>query len=292
MFYNNNYISKTVMKNISNIKWNVAVLGLFVLIASCVGKLPAQTQVTGNRIFHVNNVPIKMVFVKGGNLQLGCTSERDDSCRTAEVPSHSVTLADFYIGETEITQAQWMAVMGRDNNPSYWKGNLLPVERVSWEECRRFIIRLNKYLAEELPEGYRFALPSEAQWEYAARGGMKSAGTRYSGGNNLAQIAWNYDNSNQRTHDVRTKSANELGIFDMSGNVWEWCEDWYDESFYSTNTEWDNPLNVQEGSYRVQRGGSWSFSAPYNRCAYRDRGSIHSRYEDCGFRIALVPKEK
>ena len=118
MFYNNNYISKTVMKNISNIKWNVAVLGLFVLIASCVGTLPAQTQVTGNRIFHVNNVPIKMVFVKGGNLQLGCTSERDDSCRTAEVPSHSVTLADFYIGETEITQAQWMAVMGRDNNPS------------------------------------------------------------------------------------------------------------------------------------------------------------------------------
>ena len=265
---------------------------LFIVIASYTGTLSAQTQTTDNRVFRVNDVAITMVFVKGGDLQLGCIEERDDSCRAEEVPSHLVTLPDYYIGETEITQAQWMAVMGRDNNPSYWKGDFLPVERVSWEECRRFIIRLNKYLAEELPQGYRFALPSEAQWEYAARGGMKSAGTRYSGSNNLPQIAWVYDNSNQRTHDVRAKSANELGIFDMSGNVWEWCEDWFDENYYSTNSEWNNPMNAQESSYRVQRGGSWSFAAPYSRCSYRDRGSIHSRYEDCGFRVVLVPKSK
>ncbi|MBO7587154.1 MAG: formylglycine-generating enzyme family protein [Bacteroidales bacterium] len=270
----------------------MVVLFLFIVIASYTGTISAQTQTMDNRVFRVNDVAITMVFVKGGNLQLGCIEERDDSCRTEEVPSHFVTLPDYYIGETEITQAQWMAVMGRDNNPSYWKGDFLPVERVSWEECRRFIIRLNKYLAEELPQGYRFALPSEAQWEYAARGGMKSAGTRYSGSNNLPQIAWVYDNSNQRTHDVRAKSANELGIFDMSGNVWEWCEDWFDENYYSTNSEWNNPMNAQESSYRVQRGGSWSFAAPYSRCSYRDRGSIHSRYEDCGFRVVLVPKSK
>lgn len=261
-----------------------------VLALSFAGVLSAQTQGTGNRVFTVNHIPLKMVFVKGGDLQLGCIADQGDSCRERELPSHNVKLTDFYIGETEVTQAQWMAVMGHDNNPSYWKGNTLPVERVSWVECRRFIIRLNKYLAAELPEGYHFALPSEAQWEYAARGGMKSAGMRYAGSNDLKQIAWFYDNSNQHTHDVRIKTANELGIFDMSGNVWEWCEDWYDEDFYAENTDWNNPINNQETSYRVQRGGSWNYAASYSRCATRDRGSIHSRYEDCGFRVALVPR--
>ena len=278
------------MKRISEIKLKTAISWIFVLTFFCASVLSAQTQGSGNRVFTVNRIPLKMVFVKGGDLQLGCTADRDDSCRTEELPIHTVTLTDFYIGETEITQAQWMAVMGRDNNPSYWKGNTLPVERVSWAECRRFIIRLNKYLAAELPEGYRFALPSEAQWEYAARGGMKSAGTRYSGSNDLKKIAWSYDDSNQRTHDVRTKSANELGIFDMSGNVWEWCEDWYNGSFYSENVNWTDPLNNQEATYHVQRGGSWNYAAPYSRCAKRDYGSEHSRYEDCGFRVALVPR--
>jgi formylglycine-generating enzyme required for sulfatase activity len=265
-------------------------LWLVAAMVSCTAALSAQTQGPVNRVFTVNHIPIKMVFVKGGDLELGCVAERDDSCKAKEVPSHNVTLTDFYIGETEVTQAQWMAVMGRDNNPSYWKGNTLPVERVSWMECHRFIVRLNKYLASELPEGYHFALPSEAQWEYAARGGLKSAGVRYAGSNDLKQIAWFYDNSSQRTHDVRIKTANELGIFDMSGNVWEWCEDWYDEDFYAENTDWHNPMNNQETSYRVQRGGSWNYAASYSRCATRDRGSIHSRYEDCGFRVALVPR--
>lgn len=151
------------MEKFSNINRRIVVFFLFIVIASYTGTLSAQTQTMDNRVFRVNDVAITMVFVKGGDLQLGCIEERDDSCRAEEVPSHLVTLPDYYIGETEITQAQWMAVMGRDNNPSYWKGDFLPVERVSWEECRRFIIRLNKYLAEELPQGYRFALPSEAQ---------------------------------------------------------------------------------------------------------------------------------
>ena len=272
------------------IKWKIVAVCFLASVFSFAGVLTAQTQGTGNRVFTINHVPLKMVFVKGGDLQLGCSADRDDSCKARELPSHNVTLSDFYIGETEVTQAQWMAVMGPDNNPSYWKGNTLPVERVSWTECYRFIVRLNKYLADELPEGYRFALPSEAQWEYAARGGLKSAGVCYAGSNDLKQVAWFYDNSNQQTHDVRVKTANELGIFDMSGNVWEWCEDWYDENFYAENTDWNNPMNDQETSYRVQRGGSWNYAASYSRCATRDRGSIHSRYEDCGFRVALVPK--
>ena len=278
------------MKRLSMIKLNMLALWLVAAMVSCTAALSAQTQGPVNRVFTVNHIPIKMVFVKGGDLELGCVAERDDSCKAKEVPSHNVTLTDFYIGETEVTQAQWKAVMGSDNNPSYWKGNTLPVERVSWVECHRFVTRLNKYLAKELPEGYHFALPSEAQWEYAARGGLKSAGTRYAGSNDLKQIAWFYDNSSQHTHDVRIKTANELGIFDMSGNVWEWCEDWYDENFYAENTEWNNPMNEQETSYRVQRGGSWNYAAPYSRCANRDYGSIHTRYEDCGFRVALVPR--
>ena len=276
------------MKLISKIQKKSIALWLLAAMISCT--LPAHAQDPVCRVFHVNDIPLRMVFVKGGDMQLGCTAERDDSCKAREIPNHTVSLPDFYMEETEVTQALWMAVMGRDNNPSYWKGNWLPVERVSWAECQRFVNRLNKFLAADLPQGYRFALPTEAQWEYAARGGRKSAGTSYSGGNDLKQVAWFYNNSNERTHDVRIKTANELGLFDMSGNVWEWCQDWFDENYYAENKDWNNPLNDQETAYRVQRGGSWNYAAPYQRCANRDRGSIYSRYEDCGFRVALVPK--
>ena len=280
------------MKSILSKQWKMVAMGLFALMLSFAGVLSAQTQGTGNHVFTVNHIPLKMVFVKGGEMQLGCKEDRDDSCAARETPVHTVTLPDYYIGETEVTQALWMAVMGHDNNPSYWKGNTLPVERVSWEECQRFVIRLNKYLAAELPQGYRFALPTEAQWDYAARGGLKSASTLYSGDNDIMKVSWFYDNSNQRTHDVRIKGANELGLFDMSGNVWEWCADWFDENYYAENADWNNPKNDQETTYRVQRGGSWNYGPSYHRCATRDRGSIHSRYEDCGFRVALVPKSK
>ena len=283
-----------MMQKETTLWWKKAVLGILAIISVLAGRVSAQptTQGTGNRVFTVNRISFKMVYVKGGELELGCLGIPGDSCYASELPIHEVTLSDFYIGETEVTQALWMAVMGHDNNPSYWKGNLLPVERVSWQECHRFIARLNKYFAAELPQGYHFALPSEAQWEYAARGGKKGANTLYAGDNKPAPVAWYYTNSDQRTHEVRGKSANELGLFDMSGNVWEWCEDWFSETFYADNKDWNDPMNSQETTYRVLRGGSWNYAAPYNRCAYRDQGSVHSRYEDSGFRVALVRIQK
>ncbi len=282
------------MNNMLNIFRKMVLAGILSVVLWGVGALSAQptTQGTGNRIFKLKDISFKMVYVHGGEMSLGCVSAQGDSCWAGELPTHTVTLSDFYIGETEVTQELWKAVMGRDNNPSYWKGNLLPVERVSWQECHRFIARLNKYFAAELPQGYRFALPSEAQWEYAARGGKKTSGNLFAGNNNPAPVAWYYSNSNQRTHEVRGKSANELGLFDMSGNVWEWCEDWFSETYYADNQEWNDPMNSQEATYRVLRGGSWNYAAPYNRCAYRDHGSMLSRYEDSGFRVALVRVQK
>ncbi len=282
--------NKRVMNYRAKISHVTGIISLFAFLFSYAEALTAQTQGSGNRLFTLNDTRIKLVFVQGGEMTLGCAQGSATNCDSSEMPAHRVTLDDFYIGETEVTQAQWMAVMGRDNNPSYRKGNQLPVERVSWVECHRFITRLNKHFASELPDGYRFALPSEAQWEYAARGGTKSANYIYAGDNNLNPVAWWFENSNERSQDVRCKKANELGLFDMSGNVWEWCEDWYDENYYSENQDWKNPLNLQENTYYVQRGGSWNFGAKQQRCTFRDYGSPHSRYEDCGFRIALVPK--
>ena len=165
----------------------------------------------------VNN----MVYVAGGTFQMGDWS----SGVLNEVPAHNVTLSSFYIGKYEVTQEQWQAVMG--SNPSYFKGAKRPVENVSWGDCQVFIRRLN------LLTGKKFRLPTEAEWEYAARGGNKSRGYTCSGSNTIGVVAWSLSNSNDKTHEVATKAPNELGIYDMSGNVWEWCEDWYSSSYYS-----------------------------------------------------------
>ncbi len=167
-----------------------------------------------------------------------------------EKPVHSVTLSDYMIGETEVTQALWRAVMG--SNPSYYKGDYLPVERVSWEDCQEFISKLNSLTRQ------RFRLPTEAEWEYAARGGSKSRGYKYSGSDNLGDVAWYYENSGDKTHSVKTKDSNELGLYDMSGNVWEWCEDFYDENAYSSHSS-TNPKGPSSGSWRVYRGGCYGW---------------------------------
>lgn len=212
----------------------------------------------------------KMVFVEGGTFKMGANH------RKAEQPIHSVTLNDYYIGETEVTQALWEAVMG--SNPSYFEERTRPVEQVSWNDCQEFIKKLNQLT------GKNFRLPSEAEWEYAARGGNKSKGSEYSGSNNVGDVAWCLGNSSSTTHPVGTKSPNELGIYDMSGNVWEWCSDWYGR--YSSIAQ-KNPLGIGNGSVRVYRGGGWNNDAQNCRVAYRNNHTPMYSYANVGFRLAL-----
>ena len=231
----------------------------------------------GGTTFKVKGVTFKMIPVKGGTFSMG--SKEGDS---DEKPVHSVTLGDYYIGETEVTQALWQAVMG--NNPSYFKDKNNPVEKVSYNDCLTFINKLNTLLANQLPDGKKFRLPTEAEWEYAARGGNQSKGYQYSGSNTLDNVAWYYDNSRSKTHPVKQKQPNELGIYDMSGNVYEWCSDWY--GGYSSSSE-TNPTGPSSGSYRVLRGGSWSYNALCCRVANRYGNYPDYSFYYCGLRLAL-----
>ena len=197
-----------------------------------------------------------------------------------------VTLTKAYwIGKYEVTQKQYEAVMG--DNPSRFKGNNRPVEWVSWNYAKAFCDKLNELYRDKLPAGYRFDLPTEAQWEFAARGGNKSKGYEYSGSNDIGDVAWYYDNSGKQTHDVGQKQPNELGLYDMSGNVVEWCRDWYDDS-YSGDAVTD-PTGPGRGSDRVMRGGSWGNDAGDCRLANRRNGDPAYRGSYGGFRLALVP---
>ncbi len=227
-----------------------------------------------------NGVDIEMVPVEGGTFTMGCTNEQGDDCWDDEKPAHSVTLSGFYMGKYEVTQAQWKAVMG--SNPSRFKGDNLPVEQVSWYDCQDFIRKLNQLTGE------KFRLPTEAEWEYAARGGNKSRGYKYAGGNNIDEVAWYDGNSGERTHPVGKKRPNELGLYDMSGNVWEWCSDWYDEDYYG-NSPQNNPQGPASGSSRVFRGGSWDYLAILCRSAFRYYLTPGYRNDLMGFRL-VSPK--
>ena len=244
-------------------------------------KAEAERKVKENKpekikTFQIGNVLFKMILVEAGTFTMGATSEMEDAW-SEEKPTHQVTLTnDYYIGQTEVTQALWKAVMGR--NPSYFKGNNKPVERVSWNDCKTFISKLNSLT------GLKFRLPTEAEWEFAARGGNNSNHYQYSGSNDLDDVAWYDDNSGDTTHDVATKQPNELGIYDMSGNVWEWCSDRYDDYSSSPQT---NPTGPTSGSDRVYRGGSWRDFA--RRCRSSRRYSIAPGYRSdiLGLRLVL-----
>jgi len=229
--------------------------------------------------FTVSGVSFSMVAVKGGTFTMGATVEQGsdaDDKDDNERPTHSVTLSDFSIGETEVTQELWQAVMG--NNPSCFQGTNFPVENVSWDDCQKFIKKLNKLT------GKKFHLPTEAQWEYAARGGNKSKGYKYAGSNYLNSVGWFEGNSNSITHQVKRQKPNELGLYDMSGNVSEWCLDRY--GFYSSSTQ-TNPTGSARGSKRVIRGGSWGGFAEYCRVSNRNYSDPAYYAEGLGLRLAL-----
>ena len=232
-----------------------------------------------------------MVRVDGGSFEMGATSEQGSNVTSDEELVHQVTLSDYYIGKYEVHQSEWEAVMG--NNPSYFKGDDLPVEQVSWEDCHEFIRRLNALT------GLNFKLPTEAQWEYAARGGRWSKGYKYSGSNDLGEVGWSWENSGVQvltgewdekkvkknhcqTHPVGEKHPNELGLYDMSGNVWEWCQDWY--GYYNRDTQVDSAGPVR-GSYRVARGGCWFRDAWFCRVSYRNCQTPVHCYSYLGLRL-------
>ena len=243
----------------------------------------------------VGGVSFKMIRVDGGTFTMGATSEQGSDADDDEKPAHQVTLSSYYIGETEVTQALWEAVMG--SNPSHFKGTNRPVEKVSWDDCKTFISKLNAIT------GKTFRLPTEAEWEYAARGGNKSNGYKYSGGNTLDEVSWFWENSgntrlsgiwnsddmtanNCRTHDVKQKKSNELGLYDMSGNVWEWCQDWYGGDYYSSSPQ-SNPQGPSSSSNPVIRGGSWEGGGGNCRVSGRSSSSPFFGYNYIGLRLAL-----
>ena len=241
-------------------------------------------------LFNVNGVQFKMVRVEGGSFMMGATSEQGDDAYDREKPAHKVTLDDYYIAETQVTQELWQAVMGAtiqeqaqkgayntdlkgvgDNNPMYY---------ISWDDCQEFIKKLNQITRRT------FALPTEAQWEFAARGGNSSKGYKYAGSDNLNEVAWFDDNSKSQTHPVKQKKTNELGLYDMSGNVWEWCNDWFDSNYYQSSPQ-HNPQGPTLGGDRVLRGGSWGNGARFCRVSHRCDYFPDYRNYHGGMRLSL-----
>ena len=236
------------------------------------------------RSFTANGVSFNMIRVDGGTFTMGATSEQVSDDYDDEKPAHQVTLSSYYIGETEVTQELWEAVMGQKptSDGIQWTipglGNNYPAYYVSWYDCQDFIMKLNSITGEN------FRLPTEAEWEFAARGGNKSWGYKYAGSNTLGNVAWYGSNINSQTHNVATKDANELGLYDMSGNVWEWCQDWYGSYSSSSQT---NPTGPSSGSYRVNRGGGWFNLAGNCRVSARSSNSPDNRADYLGLRLSL-----
>ena len=237
-----------------------------------------------------------MVYVEGGTFLMGAQDSDsnglnyDSEIWIDESPVHEVTLDSYYIGKYEVTQGLWKRVMG--TNPSYFTGNdNLPVEQVSWDDCQAFITKLNEMT------GKNFRLPTEAEWEYAARGGQQDEYTRtmgqsgtyykYAGSNDIDEVAWYYDiYSDSKTHPVGTKAPNALGLYDMLGNVWEWCSDWYNVDYYS-NSPQSNPEGPATGNYRAFRGGSWFRGADFCRVSCRDNRTSDDGHSSLGLRLVL-----
>lgn len=247
---------------------------LIIFVVAIVGMM--DIAVCQNRTYSVNGVEFVMVEVDGGNFTMGNKSRRAKDKYRKEYPAHIVTVSSFCIAETEVTQALWTAVMG--NNPSCFLGDNRPVEQVSWKDVQVFLQKLNELT------GMNFRLPTEAEWEFAARGGNYRKKDKFSGGNSVSDVGWCAENSGMETHEVKTLKPNELGLYDMTGNVGEWCNDWkgpYDPSIK------EDPQGAEFGTYRVLRGGSCVHRANDCRVLARDSAKPEYEYKGFGFRLAL-----
>ncbi len=245
-------------------------------VNAILAEILASSGSSNETTYSVGGVSFKMVRVKGGTFTMGATSEQGSEASDSEKPAHQVTLSDFWIGELEVTEGLWKAVMG--SNPSaVVKGDNYPVENMTWDQCNEFITKLNQ------KTGLGFRLPTEAEWEYAARGGSKSKGYKYAGSNTIGDVAWYSGNSNGAKHPVGDKTANELGLYDMSGNVWEWVSDVKGDYPSTAVTNPTGPGTVTDSTSHVQRGGSWYYSATANRVSRRMFAK--SNYNDCGLRL-------
>ena len=250
-------------------------LRLFFLSSWCV--VQAQSiALTHEQKLMIKEIETSMISIEGGIFTMGCTSDQGAECTHDEFPIHQVQLSGFKLLKTEVTQGMWQSVMG--NNPSLNKRSAqFPVENVSFTDIEKFIYILNEI------SSHRYRLPTEAEWEFAARGGIKSKSTLYSGSNEAQSVSWNVGNSSNTSHITGYKNANELGLFDMSGNVWEWCSDWYGE--YHASEESD-PRGAVDGTDKVIRGGSYSGSIWFCRNAIRMHYAPSYKSHFIGFRLA------
>ena len=250
--------------------------------------------------YYVDGIEIRMIYVEGGTFNMGAQKDNehamnyDPNARPAESPVHVVSLNSFYICETQVTQDLWKSIM--NSNPSHRRGTNLPVENVAWscydknKDIQSFLNKLNKRLKDKIPDKYVFALPTEAQWEYAARGGKQNDSSRYSGGDKIEEVAWYNGNSGEGTHDVKEgKRTNSLNLFNMSGNVWEWCGDaWH---MYPTSDANNPEYPGGDWSNRILRGGSFRCGPKDCRVTKRKQYPYDYLSDDVGFRLALVQKE-
>ena len=235
-----------------------------------------------------SDLSFKMIHIEEGIFDMGSNDYAD------EKPIHKVKLSEFWLCEVPVTQALWTAVMG--TNPSYFKGENRPVEQASWNDImdkkQGFLTKINKNSERVRPRGSLYRLPTEAEWEYAARGGKyaEAFSFKYSGSDKLEEVAWYSKNSHGETKPVGLKTPNSLGLYDMSGNVWEWCEDTYDSDFYKKCEKKgvvENPCNREQGTDRVDRGGSWNYDAGSCRPTLRYDYSPSYRSNNLGFRLVL-----
>ena len=279
--------------------WMVAVACIVALAGGCipapdvVGRTASAPGPAAGQAWTVPGLRLRLIYVAPGSFQMGSNDGAPD-----ERPVHRVQLSrGFWMGQCEVTQAEYEAVTssGADGasggavNPSAFASAQNPVETVSWDEAMAFCERLTgrERAAGRLPRGHEYRLPTEAEWEYAARGGSQSRGFVYSGSSTAARVAWYDANSDNAPHPVARKAANELGLYDMSGNVWEWCLDGYDPGFYAQSGGTD-PVKVSEGSGRVFRGGCWGFSSGFARSSCRSALRAADSCDGLGFRIVLA----